>query len=521
MARTRHDIWKLANTWDNAVLWYARGVQMLRSRSRIDDVTSWRYLAAIHGVDEFLWRGLGFLSDSEQLPGTPEFAEDSNECQHHTWYFLPWHRGYVAAFEKMVMAAVTQLGGPSDWALPYWNYSDSNNPNARTFPPAFASDNWPDGTGNPLFVQQRYGTGDGTIVIRQRDVALGPALMEPRFAGTTTGGSPGFGGASTPFKHSGGGNDPAEGTLEQFPHDTIHGLVGGARNNDPSDPLNLGLMSAPEIAALDPIFWLHHANIDRLWEVWLQRPGNHKNPTQTAWLDGPLGSRVFIMPAPDGTRNQFTARQMLDTTSPGLDYVYEDVSDPLAGQERVAMRMRTLGMAMAPPTEVGMPTEPEVELLGANAQPVQLGGPGAETSVRMDHRVTRKVMESFSQAGVAAGARREPDRVFLNLENIKGSNDAAIFDVYVGLAPGDTSADHPDNFAGVVSLFGLREATNVAAAHGGNGMTKVIEITEVIDRLHLSGSLDVSQLPVRFVPVQGLGRGTIEIGRVSIYRQGG
>ena len=24
----------------------------------------------------------------------------------------------------------------------------------------------------------------------------------------------------------------------------------------------------PMTAALDPIFWLHHANIDRLWEWW-------------------------------------------------------------------------------------------------------------------------------------------------------------------------------------------------------------------------------------------------------------
>ena len=30
-----------------------------------------------------------------------------------------------------------------------------------------------------------------------------------------------------------------------------------------------GWMSAFATAAQDPIFWLHHANIDRLWEAWL------------------------------------------------------------------------------------------------------------------------------------------------------------------------------------------------------------------------------------------------------------
>jgi hypothetical protein len=34
-----------------------------------------------------------------------------------------------------------------------------------------------------------------------------------------------------------------------------------------------GWMLDPSLAALDPIFWLHHANVDRLWEVWLQRAG--------------------------------------------------------------------------------------------------------------------------------------------------------------------------------------------------------------------------------------------------------
>jgi hypothetical protein len=40
-----------------------------------------------------------------------------------------------------------------------------------------------------------------------------------------------------------------------------------------------GLMSSPGTAAADPIFWMHHANLDRLWWVWQTTPGNAgKNP---------------------------------------------------------------------------------------------------------------------------------------------------------------------------------------------------------------------------------------------------
>jgi tyrosinase len=516
MTRMRRDVWKLASEWDAPVLWYARGVKALQSRHKIGDVTSWRYLAAIHGIDEQLWRSFGYLAADEPLPTTQEFAEDARQCQHRTWYFLPWHRGYLAAFEKIMLAAIVRLGGPGDWALPYWNYSDATNPKARTFPAVFASKSWPDGDDNPLFVERRYGTGNGTIVIRQQDVDIRSALREDTFAGTSVGGSPGFGGAATPFQHS--GNRRAEGLLEQQPHDIIHGLIGGLLNNDDSSVLNLGLMSHPGIAALDPIFWLHHANIDRLWEVWLRRARVHENPTDRAWLDGPMGARKFIMPAPDGSRHRFVAQEMLDTTSPALDYAYEDASDPLGGEERLSARLGTLRFAAAPVRELTMPRTPQVELLGANAHPVQLVGQSVETSVRMDRPTQEKVVESFN--ALAADTPREPDRVFLNLENITGNNDAAIFDVYVGLGPTDAPEDHPDKLAGVVSLFGVRDATNMAEAHGGNGLSKVIEITDTIDRLHLTSALSQAELPIRFVASQGLGRGDIKIGRVSVYRQG-
>jgi hypothetical protein len=54
-------------------------------------------------------------------------------------------------------------------------------------------------------------------------------------------------------------------------HGAVHIWVGGA-------------MSTPSTAAADPIFWMHHANLDRLWWVWHRTPGNSgKNPP----LSGP------------------------------------------------------------------------------------------------------------------------------------------------------------------------------------------------------------------------------------------
>ncbi len=520
MARMRRDVWKLGNDWHDIILWYARGVKALSARP-FADMTSWRYLAAMHGVSAPLWKHNNYLKAGETLPNTAEFErEDRDQCQHHTWYFLPWHRGYLRAFEKIVADAIVKLGGPNDWALPYWNYNDESNPNRLDLPPAFGSATWPDGGANPLFVPARYGQTGTTgqpIELDSDSISLEAVLTEPDFVGTSTGGSPGFGGGRTAFQH-GGADRSDEGVLEGGPHDNVHGEVGGALNNNFRDALALGLMSNPSTAALDPIFWLHHANIDRLWEVWLNG-AQHANPTQeNAWMNGPGGNQPFVMPEPDNTtRTKFFPREMLDTTQPKLDYTYEDIRNPFAGRDRVAVRLQTLGRGPLATVGAAMAKQPQVELLGAEANAVHLDGPAVETTVRLDQAASRKTMRSFRPE--ALGANSEPDRVFLNLENITGSSDATSFKVYVGLKPNDNPDEHAENLAGVVTLFGVSDATAPNSPHGGNGLNKILEITKVVDRLHLGGAQALNEIPVRFALRRGQ-TSDVRIGRISIYRQG-
>ncbi len=49
-------------------------------------------------------------------------------------------------------------------------------------------------------------------------------------------------------------------------HGSVHIWVGGT-------------MSDASVSPADPVFWLHHANLDRLWWDWYNSPqGNHENP---------------------------------------------------------------------------------------------------------------------------------------------------------------------------------------------------------------------------------------------------
>jgi tyrosinase len=498
---TRKNVWELGSTWASETLWYARGVRAMKAKA-LADRTSWRFYAAIHGMNPELWALAGYLS-GDALPPSADITTFWEQCQHGSWYFLPWHRGYLLAFEKCVRAEVVKLGGPSDWALPYWNYFK---PGQDALPLAFSTPDWPDGTGdNPLFEARRFGPdGDGNVFVPLSDVNLN-AMAEDDFTGVPIGGSPGFGGVDTGFAHGG----RVHGLLETQPHDWVHGLVGGGDGVDQRRP---GLMSHPGSAALDPIFWLHHANTDRLWQVWRENPVTNVDPTEANWLSGPAstGDRAFVLPLPDGTTWVYAPAQMASLAA--LEYAYDDLSPALAPtplKMRVA-KLRGTEVDGAAPVK----SQKSVELVGASTE-VQVRGAEVRAAVKLEPQAKRKVVASLKAAAVAA----PPDRVFLNLENVRGDSDTVAFRVYVGLPDG--AAPDQAHLAGSIALFGVGKASTMADGHGGSGLTFVLEITQIIDKLHLENALDAGTLSVRLVPVRPVANDTnTSIGRIGIFRQG-
>jgi tyrosinase len=506
MSYTRKNVWELGGTWADPILWYARGVKAMKARP-LSDPTGWRFYGAIHGIDPGLWQRLGYLDPEETRPSNDAIAAYWNECQHGSWYFLPWHRGYLIALEAIIRDAVIKLGGPADWALPYWNYFK---PNQNQLPPAFASADWPDGRGdNPLYVPQRYGpNNDGNVYVPVDQINLN-ALADPDFTGDAAGGSPGFGGVDTGFSHGG----QVHGGIETQPHDYVHGLVGGS---DPDNPNMPGLMSDPDTAGLDPIFWLHHANIDRLWEVWRENPTTDQDPSDPNWVNGPaaVGDRAFKLPMPGGVSWTYTPGQLSDIST--LNYGYDDVSAP-SGTPRPAARVPRPrpNLRAANVRSAAMAGPKNVELLGANTRSLRLSGTDARTSVKLDGAVQRKV--SASRGAAAPGV---PDRIFLNLENVRGVNDATAFSVYINVPDGEDPANYPNHLAGSLALFGVRKASRGDDKHAGDGLTLVIEITHIMETLHLAGVLNLNELQVRLVPQKPVPEAAqISIGRISIFRQ--
>jgi tyrosinase len=79
--RIRKSVYALAQNGPE-LTWYRRAVANLKSIP-LATPGGWEFLAACHGIDP-------------SIPTPPAANRLWRECQHQTWFFLPWHRGYVA-----------------------------------------------------------------------------------------------------------------------------------------------------------------------------------------------------------------------------------------------------------------------------------------------------------------------------------------------------------------------------------------------------------------------------------------
>jgi polyphenol oxidase len=179
---------------------------------------------------------------------------------HGSWWFFPWHRCYLYFHERIL----GKLIGDKTFALPYWDWADAA---SRTLPKWYTNPNNPT---NSLFDANRQAAPADKLPNQY----VGSAVMK-RVMGQPTADL--FMGTSAFLPR------PAGGRLENGPHGAVHLWVGNPGTLDPTP--DMGVLAT---AAQDPVCFAHHANIDRLWDVWLNDPDAsppHTNPTDSRWLN--------------------------------------------------------------------------------------------------------------------------------------------------------------------------------------------------------------------------------------------
>lgn len=181
-------------------------------------------------------------------------------CRHGNWYFAPWHRFLVYYFEQLIQF----FSGDSNFALPYWDWSRTNSVPASFY-----------GSGNAL---------DDDISLKTPPPPIPTICSNAPTAGRGVAQTAKFTQAdldtyvgskkindiqSNPDFATYGGAVSGTGALEGTPHNFIHRWVGGVAGGG-RKVSNMVQFFSP----MDPIFWMHHCNIDRLYSNWLARGFN-------------------------------------------------------------------------------------------------------------------------------------------------------------------------------------------------------------------------------------------------------
>jgi tyrosinase len=502
--RTRRDVWKLANDLsDKTLYWYSVAVGEMQTRM-FDQPLSWKFQAAVHGYKASLYPP---LRPGEKLPVPGIQAKYWNNCEHASWFFLPWHRIYVFLFEQLCRNVILAKNGPKDWALPYWDYSHPSTAKQRTLPDPFRQQKI-GGTNNPLYTNRAPGVNTGGVVGTDQQSENTTCMKSSIFSGVLPNGF--GGGPSTPMQFSG-----YTGSCENAPHNLMHDAIGGT----------VDWMGDPYSAALDPIFWLHHANIDRLWVTWQGAP-NSTFPSDPAW-----NSQTFDFFDPAGNPKSYAVKDVLQTKGPLCDYIYENTTNPL-GPTPVSVTtgkpsITASGTALE---ALARKVMRKSQVIGASTEPSITLGSGV-ASVSFPLHEPAPIADIGKRALSVRESAAPSQTVHLALENITATDKPIYeYEVYLSVPEGAAPRSHPELLAGITPRFGLLEASESASKHGGQGLNLSFDITEIVSALQKKGEWDPKNLRVTFAPHDAHidaalasegrpvpARQSVTVGRVSVY----
>ena len=399
------------------------------------------------------------LPSSDQRNWRNQALIHINHCPHGAQDFVHWHRHYIHNYELIC----GHLIGDTSFSLPYWNWSakqgiipdpffDLNLLNVQFWndPSNAQSDNW-----GP----------DTVITVGTRGLAKGQGLQDDPNAGQD------FTQAAIDAIQQESRFQIFTRQLETQPHNNGH-VISGRPNGHMIDGMS----------PLDPIFWLHHCNIDRIWAEW-QTAGNN-----TPSLSGNYNNQ-FV----DGTGQPVTASSATALDFAAMGYTYDTLSGPTvaAAQQRLGLRAASAKPAFQ---------APEPQSLGVNATP-QTAALAVQTSFTV--KTQDVVSQLFRARNFLATKVPSVQRLAVGGGRIVAAITATappgpapiICKVFANcpyLKP-DTPSTDP-HFAGSFSFFGQH-------GHGHGPGEFYIDLTNALRAQAGEGRIDPAQVNVQLMPV--------------------
>ncbi len=368
-----------------------------------------------------------------------------NGCQHGTRWFFPWHRGYLYFFERIIR----KMSNDSTFTLPYWKWDAAA---TLALPSPFRIDQ------NSVLFDGSRGINDGSDLPAEVGLDLAQAMSQDF------------------FDPSADGREGFTLIFDGFPHGDVHVDTGGRMGSVPT-------------AARDPIFYLHHTNVDRLWNRWLDNP-LHSNPNDQQWLQNQWnqGQTVpFKYYDTDGQLVQLTTADVLAMTK---EVRYDD------DQPAAAPVVRSAPPAIqrvVPPETLASASKESFPLSNQPLSvPLGLGATGSRKLTRVLKGAERRV----EGAGSA--------RVFAIVQGIsvKATDVPVHYSVY--LKTKDQKPEEKGEYVGTINFFGKTEHLQ-GQGHGHEAgsanFDRKFEITSALAKLGKSGSQPIEELVLTFVPV--------------------
>ncbi len=404
------------------------------------------------------------------------------DCPHSNWWLLPWHRAYILRLESLIR----KYSGDPDFALPYWDWTATPKvPDAfwdgvlNPADPAYVTDKklfktqfqpaldslWASFNADQQGWMQKRGIKSSSDLMNQV-VSQFPRANNTR---TLTKANPDLTPTAqaavsidtinnqvlSPTSFTDFGSNTADNhdlmtgsdALESQPHNNVHNAISG---------FMAGFMSP-----VDPIFWLHHANVDRLWSVWTAAQTDPL-PPGNAWPKEPFDFFFNAAGQPDPT----TAGAQESTTALGYTYQTGSGTVPksttLVASQPPKVRAFSAARVNNAPLSLASNVDGTIALAGVPTSPTI-----APASMSIQLTVTRPPNPNIGLL------------VFLNLPNASPS----------------TPLTDP-HFVGPIAFFG---SDHPGMAHGPLKIT--LPIGHVVSRLRAAKLMSSDSITVQVVTV--------------------
>lgn len=351
-----------------------------------------------------------------------EVTPESGQQVHWSWFFLPWHRAYLFFLERIIADVLTKVFNVdgTKFALPYWDWIDHQEvPNTadrakRKVPSPFFgfdltqedmvdADNlalnsepfdnqglW-DGYRTPSIEKPEMSAANEKSEASKQHIIETKRYMGRQFVLDML---------MVEFEDFGGKPTTSQaddqGLLEHYPHNNGHDWVGSryGKNRD---------MGTLRWAGLDPLFYLHHANIDRIWS-------HYRRALPDSSSTSPWGKQTYTFLDLDGSLVSVTVSDVISHIT-NVQYV-EPEGSPFANQKKL------MGAAAVTPAA---PTQSEV-LVGKTATlttaPLTLKPEAGPTGHKLLNAAGTSTKPPLSILEITTGPILFPDkftvRVFVN-----------------------------------------------------------------------------------------------------------